>query len=85
MKKVKATALTTVGVFGLSNTAAVVISDIDESDETVSYYLSTVGTDYMVKVHKAKIYYRVSDNEPYFNSIFGRMLLSNFININGGY
>lgn len=79
MKKLKATELTSVGVFGLSNTSAVVISGIDESVETVSYYLSTVDDDDMVKVHKAKIYYRVSDDEAYFNSIVGRMLLSDFI------
>lgn len=66
-------------VMALSNTAAVVVSDIDDNGETVSYYITSVGTDYMVKVHKAKIYYRVSDNEPYFNSVVGRMLLSDFI------
>lgn len=78
MKKLKATELTPIGVFGLSNTAAVVISDVDDFGETVSYYVDTVGADDIVEVHKAKIYYRVKDNEPYFNSILGRMLLSDF-------
>lgn len=66
-------------VLSLSNTAAVVISNVDDNSETVKYYISTVGEDYMVKVHTAKIYYRVRDNEPYFNSVVGRMILSDFI------
>lgn len=79
MKKVKVTELTPVGVLSLSNTAAVVVCDVDENGEIVSYYITSVGNADMVKVHKAKIYYRVRDNEPYFNSIVGRMLLSDFI------
>lgn len=79
MKKLKATELTPVGVFGLSNTAAVVLSDIDEYGETVKYYIATVGYGDMVEVHKAKIYYRVKDGAPYFNSVVGRMLLDNFM------
>lgn len=79
MKKLEATELTPIGVFGLSNTAAIVVSNIDEYGETVEYYIATVGYADTVKVHKAKIYYRVSDAEPYFNSIVGRMLLSDFI------
>lgn len=76
MKKIEAPQ--PVSVLGLSNTSAIVISDIDDNGESVSYYILSVGTDYMVKVHKAKIYYRVSDAEPYFNSVVGRMLLSDF-------
>jgi hypoxanthine phosphoribosyltransferase len=76
MKKIKAPE--PVGVLSLSNTAAVVVCDIDDNGETVSYYISSVGNDDMVKVHTAKIYYRVRDNEPYFNSVVGRMILSDF-------
>lgn len=77
MKKMKAPQ--PIAVMSLCNAAAVVISDIDDYGETVKYYISIVGNDNMVEVHKAKIYYHVGDNEPYFNSIIGRMLLDNFI------
>ena len=77
MKKIKSPE--PVGVKGLSNTCAVVVCEVDDNIETVSYYVSSVGDDDMVKVHKAKIYYRVSDSEPYFNSVVGRMILSDFI------
>lgn len=77
MKKIKAPQ--PVGIKGLSNICAVVVCDVNDSDETVSYYISSVEDNDMVKVHKAKIYYRVIDNEAYFNSVVGRMLLSDFI------
>ena len=67
-----------VAVMGLSNTAAVVISELDDAGETVRYYMTTGATD-MVKVHRAKVYYRASDGAPYFNSVVGRMLLDNFM------
>ena len=66
-----------VAVMGLSNTAAVVISELDDVGETVRYYVTTGAAD-MVKVHRAKIYYR-RDGAPYFRSVVGRMLLDNFM------
>ena len=74
----KLTDLKPVAVMGLSNTAAVVISDLDAAGENLKYYVTTGATD-MVKVHRAKIYYRASDGAPYFSSIAGRMLLDNFM------
>jgi len=65
-----------VAVMGLSNTAAVVISELDTAGENLKYYVTT-GGDY-VKVHRAKVYYR-RDGAAYFNSIAGRMLLDNFM------
>ena len=76
MKKIKAPK--PIAVMPLCNTATLVISDIDGYGETVSYYLATDNNN-MVEVHKAKIYYHVRDNEPYFNSIYGHMPLDNFI------
>jgi len=77
MKKMKAPQ--PIAVTSLCNVAAVVISDIDDYGESVSYYVSIVDNNDMVEVHKAKIYYRVRDNAPYFNSVQGRMLIDNFI------
>ena len=77
MKKIKAPQ--PIAIMSLCNTASIVIYDIDDYGETVNYYLSTVGDNDMVEVHKAKIYYHVRDNEPYFNSVYGRMLIDNFI------
>ena len=74
----KLTDLKPVAVMGLSNTAAVVISEIDAADETVRYYVTTGAAD-MVKVHRAKVYYRASDGAPYFRSVVGRMSLDNFM------
>lgn len=65
---------------GLSNTAAVVISEIDDAGENVKYYVTTTGAD-LVKVHRAKIRFRASDGAPYFSSVCGRMLLDNFMRI----
>lgn len=76
MKKIKAPQ--PIATMPLSNTSVIVIYDIDDYGETVSYYLAAANDD-MVKVHKAKIYYHVRDNTPYFNSICGRMLIDNFI------
>ncbi len=62
---------------GLSNVAAVVLSEIDAAGENVKYYVTTGAAD-MVKVHRAKVYYR-RDGAPYFRSVVGRMLLDNFM------
>ena len=75
MKKLEE--LKPVAVMGLSNTAAVVISEIDDAGEAVRYYVTTGATD-MVKVHHARVYYR-RDGAPYFRSVIGRMLLDNFM------
>jgi len=77
MKKIKAPQ--PVAVMSLCNSTAVVISDVDDYGETVKYYISIVGNDNMVEVHKAKIYYHVGNNAPYFNSVYGHMLIDNFI------
>ena len=66
---------------GLTNTAAVLILDIDETGESVTYCVSTLGEERAPKSHHAKIYYTVRDNEPYFNSIVGRMHLSQAMRI----
>ena len=76
MKKIKAPQ--PIAIMSLCNTASIVIYDIDDYGETVRYYLATDNDD-MVEVHKAKIYYHVRDNAPYFNSGYGRMLIDNFI------
>ena len=73
----KLTDLKPVAVMGLSNTAAVVISELDDAGENLKYYVTTGGES--VKVHRAKVYYRASDGAPYFRSVVGRMLLDNFM------
>lgn len=59
----------------ITNTTAVIITDIDAMTETVTYYVSVVDGEQAPKKHHAKIYYTVKNNEPYFNSILGRMHL----------
>lgn len=76
MKKIKAPQ--PIAAMTLSNTAAVFISEIDDQGDFVKYYLNTADNDTLVKLHKAKIYYR-ADGAPYFNSLVGRMQLGNFI------
>lgn len=76
MKKIKAPQ--PIATLPLSNTAVVLISEIDDQGEKVKYYLSTPSTDILVKLHTAKIYYNMNGT-PYFNSIVGRMPLDNFI------
>ena len=63
---------------GITNTTAVIITDIDEMgmDESVEYCISVVDEEQAPKSHHAKINYTVKDGEPYFNSIIGRMHLS---------
>ena len=69
--------LNPVAVMPLSNTAAIAISEIDAAGESLKYYVTTGAAD-MVKVHRAKVYYR-RDGAPYFRSVCGRMLLDNFM------
>jgi len=59
----------------ITNTTAVIITDIDAMTESVTYYVSVVDEEKAPKKHHAKIYYTVKNNEPYFNSILGRMHL----------
>lgn len=61
---------------GITNTTAVIITDIDEAGESVTYCVSVVDEKQAPKSHHAKINYTVKDGEPYFNSILGRMHLS---------
>ena len=61
---------------GITNTTAVIITDIDETGESVTYCVSVVDEEKAPKSHHAKINYTVKDDEPYFNSIIGRMHLS---------
>lgn len=61
---------------GITNTTAVIITDIDEAGESVTYCVSVVDEKQAPKSHHAKINYTVKDGEPYFNSIIGRMHLS---------
>jgi len=60
----------------LTNTTAVLITDLDEAGEYVTYCVSVLDEEKAPKSHHAKINYTIKDNEPYFNSILGRMHLS---------
>lgn len=60
----------------ITNTTAVIITDINAMTENVTYYVSVVDEEQAPKKHHAKIYYTRKNNEPYFNSILGRMHLS---------
>lgn len=60
----------------ITNTTAVIITDIDEAGESVTYCVSVLDKAQAPKSHHAKISYTLRDNEPYFNSILGRMHLS---------
>jgi len=60
----------------ITNTTAVIITDIDEAGETVTYCVSVLDEAQAPKSHHAKISYTLRDSEPYFNSILGRMHLS---------
>ena len=44
-------------------------------DEIVTYYVSVVDDEQTPKRHHAKLYYTRKNNEPYFNSVLGRMHL----------
>lgn len=59
----------------ITNTTAVIITDIDAMDEIVTYYVSVVDDEQTPKRHHAKLYYTRKNNEPYFNSALGRMHL----------
>jgi hypoxanthine phosphoribosyltransferase len=61
---------------GITNTTALIITDIDEAGESVTYCVSVVDEEQAPKSHHAKINYTIKDGEPYFNSILGRMHLS---------
>ena len=65
----------------ITNTSALLITDIDEAGETVTYYVSVLDDDKAPKIHHAKINYTIKDNDPYFNSILGRMHLSQAMRI----
>lgn len=60
----------------ITNTTAVIITDINATNEIVTYYVSVVDEEQAPKIHHAKIYYTRKNGEPYFNSIIGRMHLS---------
>lgn len=70
-----------IATIGLTNTAAVLILDVDETGENVTYCVSVVDEKKAPKNHHAKIYYTRKDNEPYFNSVLGRMHLSQAMKI----
>ena len=61
---------------GITNTTALIITDLDEAGESVTYCVSVVDEEQAPKSHHAKINYTIKDGEPYFNSILGRMHLS---------
>lgn len=61
---------------GITNTTALLILDIDEMDGSLTYYISVVDDEKIPKSHHAKINYTVKNNDAYFNSILGRMHLS---------
>lgn len=59
----------------ITNTTAVIITDINATNEIVTYYVSVVDDEQTPKRHHAKLYYTRKNNEPYFNSVLGRMHL----------
>jgi len=66
---------------GITNTTAVIITDIDETGESVTYCVSVVDKEQAPKSHHAKISYTRKDSGSYFNSILGRMHLSQAMRI----
>ena len=66
---------------GITNTTAVIITDIDETGESVTYCIGVSDTEQTPKSHHAKINYTIKNGEPYFNSILGRMHLSQAMRI----
>ena len=60
----------------ITNTTAVIITDINATNEMVTYYVSVVDEEQAPKMHHAKIGYTRKNGSPYFNSIMGRMHLS---------
>lgn len=65
----------------ITNTTALLITDIDEMSENVTYCISILDDEKAPKSHHAKINYTIRDSEPYFNSILGRMHLSQAMKI----
>lgn len=61
---------------GITNTTALLITDLDEAGENVTYCVSVLDEAQVPKSHHAKISYTIKDNDPYFTSILGRMHLS---------
>lgn len=60
----------------ITNTTALLITDMDEAGETVTYCVSVLDEEEAPKSHHAKINYTIKDSDPYLNSIIGRMHLS---------
>jgi hypothetical protein len=65
----------------ITNTTALLITDIDEMSENATYCISVLDDEKAPKSHHAKINYTIRDGEPYFNSILGRMHLSQAMRI----
>ena len=65
----------------ITNTTALLITDLDEAGENVTYCVSVLDEEKAPKSHHAKISYTIKDSEPYFNSILGRMHLSQAMRI----
>ena len=65
----------------ITNTTALLITDIDDAGENVTYCISVLDDEKAPKSHHAKINYTRKDGEPYFNSILGRMHLSQAMKI----
>ena len=65
----------------ITNTTALLITDVDDAGENVTYCVSVLDEEKAPKSHHAKINYTIRDNEPYFESIVGRMHLSQAMRI----
>ena len=65
----------------ITNTTALLITDVDDAGENVTYCVSVLDEEKAPKSHHAKINYTLRDNEPYFESIVGRMHLSQAMRI----
>ena len=65
----------------ITNTTALLITNIDDAGENVTYCISVLDDEKAPKSHHAKINYTIRDSEPYFNSILGRMHLSQAMKI----
>lgn len=65
----------------ITNTTALLITDVDDAGKNVTYCVSVLDEEKAPKSHHAKINYTIRDNEPYFESIVGRMHLSQAMRI----
>ncbi|AVH85586.1 hypothetical protein [Lactobacillus phage Maenad] len=72
-----------IATIGITNTTALLIIDIDQIgiDERVKYCVSTLDEDEAPRNRYGKIHYNHSTGEPYFNSILGRMYLSQAVKV----